>query len=333
MQKVWDVPELVTNLLALLDPLSVFQLVESGVIDKESLKKSLSLEAWNILKMMKLKEPNLYLQPLLCLICKMRAVKDPSHGGIEMICSSHPGQNHWVRTGGFILLEEAEAAFGTRLQSIKSIKVEVLGRRDQHLALRPALSSRISRQLEVVNSIDVQNIEIRNNSDALAFSTLMQAQKVSFDNLAISGAMGEAGWLTLARALKGKHPEGRHWFEFSKQGLLGEARSDDFKDIWDAVEGGFGVVNAEEELYYRVGYGRGKALCVAKSKYDWEQAWTRLKRIWALTKEEFTDELQEQNPGDFGNYYGEDEGDEEEDIWDNYGEDESEGEEEGEGGW
>ena len=47
VQKVWDVPELVTNLLALLDPLSVLQLVESGVIDKEGLKKSLSLKAWN----------------------------------------------------------------------------------------------------------------------------------------------------------------------------------------------------------------------------------------------------------------------------------------------
>ena len=47
VQKVWDVSELVTNLLALLDPLSVSQLVESGVIDKEGLKKSLSLKAWN----------------------------------------------------------------------------------------------------------------------------------------------------------------------------------------------------------------------------------------------------------------------------------------------
>ena len=47
VQKVWDVSELVTNLLALLDPLSVLQLVESGVIDKEGLKKSLSLKAWN----------------------------------------------------------------------------------------------------------------------------------------------------------------------------------------------------------------------------------------------------------------------------------------------
>ena len=140
-----------------------------------------------ILKMMKLREPNLYLQPLLCLICKFRAVKDPSHGGIEMICSSHPDQNHLIRTGGFMLLEEAEAAFGTRLQKIKSIKVEVLGSRDQP----PAFSSRISRQLEVVKSIDVQNIEIRKNTDTLAFSDLMQAQKVSFNNLAISG---EAGW-------------------------------------------------------------------------------------------------------------------------------------------
>ena len=41
VQKLLDTSE-----LARLDPLSILRMVESGVIDKEGLKKSLSLEAW-----------------------------------------------------------------------------------------------------------------------------------------------------------------------------------------------------------------------------------------------------------------------------------------------
>ena len=41
-----DTPEKATSELAKLDPLSILGMVESGVIDKEGLKKSLSLEAW-----------------------------------------------------------------------------------------------------------------------------------------------------------------------------------------------------------------------------------------------------------------------------------------------
>ena len=92
--KFWNLPELIERLISLLDPLSALCLLQSHVIDKEILQKSLSYEAWNklirrnsnggeglrqaedvkdfvkILKLMELEEPSTFLLPLLDLICE-----------------------------------------------------------------------------------------------------------------------------------------------------------------------------------------------------------------------------------------------------------------------
>ena len=325
--KFLDTPERVTSELAKLDPLSILGMVESGVIDKEGLKKSLSLEAWGkvikhsayggsgvvemggvwykviphekdvadlvkILKMMQLEEPTLYLylQPLLSLICEFRPVDDITHGMIGLIWPSHPDKYHLVPTDAFMLLEEAEGALGTAEQSIESISEESL-----ESAYLSAISSRISRQRERVKSIAVGTINIRIRSDAQAFSTLMQAEKIKFKHLKISGGIGEAGWQVLAGALQGKHIKKWSLVCTSKQGLS-EAGKEAAKDIWDAVWGGFAILNTEKDLgwYYGGNPRQEKALCVDKAKYDWEQAWTRLKKMSSLSEDEFTAEFQKQ---------------------------------------
>ena len=101
--------------------------------------------------------------------------------------------------------------------------------------------------------------------------------------------MGETGWQVFARSLQDKHIKKQSWVGTSKQGLS-EAGKDDLMDIWDAVERGFGVLNAEIDLYHFggfpvQGYGCGNALCVDKSKYDWDRAWTRLKKISTMTED------------------------------------------------
>ena len=44
VKKFWFCPELLANLLTMLDPLSIKRLTQSGVVDKKVLKKSLSSE-------------------------------------------------------------------------------------------------------------------------------------------------------------------------------------------------------------------------------------------------------------------------------------------------
>ena len=46
-QKVFKLPEFVETFVSLLDPQSALRLIQSQVVDKETLKKSLSFDAWN----------------------------------------------------------------------------------------------------------------------------------------------------------------------------------------------------------------------------------------------------------------------------------------------
>ena len=89
----WNIPEVVEKLISLLDPASTWGLVQSGLLSKEILQKSLTSKAWHkiikpisydeygvmeieevkyhveILKMMELEEPSTLLLPLLHLVC------------------------------------------------------------------------------------------------------------------------------------------------------------------------------------------------------------------------------------------------------------------------
>ena len=128
MHKFLNLPELIEKLILLLDPLSALCLLESDVIEKEILQKSLSCEAWNklirvssyggegtlqaedvkdlvkILKLMELKEPSTFLLPLLHLICE----SGPSQtdlNEVHLICPGHP-EPHFVTPETFLILEE-----------------------------------------------------------------------------------------------------------------------------------------------------------------------------------------------------------------------------------
>ena len=45
-RKFWNLPEMIERLISLLDPLSALSLLQSKLIDKKILQKSLSWEAW-----------------------------------------------------------------------------------------------------------------------------------------------------------------------------------------------------------------------------------------------------------------------------------------------
>ena len=151
-KKFWTIPELGEKLIAYLDPLSLLHLVQSDVMGKEVLQKSLTFKAWSelirrssvveyfgtkwefllperfeekkedvktlvkILHFMKAEELSPFVMTLLDLICE-----SSSRGSVEMICPCRP-EPHRINYKAFLLLEEVEAAFGTTEQSLKSIK-------------------------------------------------------------------------------------------------------------------------------------------------------------------------------------------------------------------
>ena len=248
--KFLNIPELIEMLILSLDPLSALRLLESRVIDKEILQKSLSSKAWNklmrrcsydgegllaaedvknlvkILKLVKLEEPSKFLLPLLDLICES-GPSQPYASEVHVICPNHP-EPHLVTPDAFLLLEEVEGAFGTAEQSIKSILAYDTYPKNKNVMVPAfpepfllATSSRMSRQKEVVTSVCVHGeIWIQNEVSAQAFSTLIQAQqvKLSWAQLKVGVAVGEqAGrsWQAVCRAGQGRATKSasqkRHW--------------------------------------------------------------------------------------------------------------------------
>ena len=305
--KFWNTPELAEKLLSLLDPASVVGLVQSKVLEKQILQKSLSLTAWNrlirrcssngggphcegllekehvkdavkILRLINLEDPSMYLLPLLDVVCQFLPGKS-----VEMVCPRHENP-HSISSYAFLLLEEVESSFGTLEQSIKSISAAYL-----YGPLLSAVVSRMSRQQGKVVSVRVHTIFIKNKSDAHAFTTLLQAQTVSARTLQVTGQIGEDGWQVLARALQIKpNVVVEAWVSASRQGFA-EARKEDIKAIWDnqGIEGGFVFFSA------KAGKDHFLAILPANYEYDWAHAWTRLKQILDMTEEEFNAEIEE----------------------------------------
>ena len=110
-RKVLSTPDLVESLLLPMDPSSILQLAKSGVVEKTVLQRSLSLNVWSslvknlsysvyeefsqevrifadILKFLKLKDPNTFLLPLLDLICKEFPADSEVHKSYEIPCHS-----------------------------------------------------------------------------------------------------------------------------------------------------------------------------------------------------------------------------------------------------
>ena len=147
------------------DPVSTWSLVQSKMMDKETLQKSLTSKAWGkiirrsslrgwktfeekeekvkvllkILHFAELEEPIPLLVPLLDLICE----SCPGFA-VEMTCPCRP-EPHLISTDGFLLLEEVERSFSTTEQSLKKCSFGWYS--DWfHDMLLSAVSSRMTRQ-------------------------------------------------------------------------------------------------------------------------------------------------------------------------------------------
>ena len=312
-QKFWRMPELVEKLLLLLHPLSSLRLLQTGIVEKQVLRESLSSKAWNhlirqcsfgeegalqrtdlknvvqILKLVELEDSSAFLLPLLDLICEK--FPPPNHnelwmgevrGEVQIACPCR-ADPHNVSLDGFLLLEEeVEGVFGTAYQSIKSVD-------SKYNLCQPflsALSSRISRQESAVSMVTVgRDLEIENKKGARAFSSLLHAQEVKMTNLKVAGEIGEEGWQVVARAMQTR-PSAVSTVWTSKEGLE-VGRKVDIKEIWEAVKRSFFIsdttVNMGEDDFFW-------SVRVEKPKHSWK----RLEQILEMSWGQFFCELEEE---------------------------------------
>ena len=117
-QKFFSTPEMVERLISFLPPQSVLHMAEFDLVGKDTLQKSLGSEAWNklirrrgsdgengelqeedvnslvkILKLMELKDPSKFIQPLLDHICKLSGLGGRSNRWLW-------DSQHWAELAG-----------------------------------------------------------------------------------------------------------------------------------------------------------------------------------------------------------------------------------------
>ena len=184
---------------------------------------------------------------------------------------------------GFLLLEEAESAFGTSIQSIEKIAVGILD--EPHLF---ALSSRMMRQENPVASIEMGKVRLGGGlQSAQAFSILLQADWVRVGMLVVSEAIGEEGWRILAKAIR---PGILRDMSVTRDGLA-QGKRDDIKDLFDAVYR-FRIFKTLEDL---------QALNWRTSLvFDQvDDNWSEFERVldMSLSEREFSEEVERRNGG------------------------------------
>ena len=146
----------------------------------------------------------------------------------------------------------------------------------------------------------------------------MRAQEVSFDHLSIGfrEKLGDEGWQVVAEAFRGNTNVVTRETCINKGELAKDKRREINMDVWDATTDRFGVWGQ-----WRLGSG---FLEVDKSKYERDDARTRLQQISEMTLDQFAAEWRKEK-GEGTEEDTESEGEED----DREGDEEGDGEDEG----
>ena len=169
-------------------------------------------------------------------------------------CPAH-GDPHKVLLSDFLLLEEIEGAFGTTEQEVEEVWVGgVIGDVLEEPCLS-ALSSRLSRQQKKLTSIYFDCVELESKKGAAAFKTLMEVSPeitLTGVGIRVSEAIGVEGWKALAEGVR-LHPGLLlGYFSVLKDGL-DEARKEDIRVMWDALDAFWWILILSKMIVRRLG--------------------------------------------------------------------------------
>ena len=318
MEKFWETPELVEMLLPFLDVKTTQNLAQSHLLNIQILQGSL---VWNklirrtvpsdqnllelpwqqretpiltrkfklapliqILKMMKDQKPSEL--DLLNLICE-RYPSRPSEV-VNLSCSSN--QTKLVSPLGFLLLEEVEGALGSTEQWIERIHIDqptYVTLLEEHW-LSP-LSSRVSRQQEMVQLIEMDTIDVSYGSECLDdFLNLVDhCHTIRVQQVRVNDPLDD--WPKLRRTLSSSKVSlicfnpardrmlGRHIMRTDQ--LNAPAQREDLRVIWDLTEDHWEVYTWISDERYGSTYFY---------KEMGEADWKRFEQLLDMSDEELT---------------------------------------------
>ena len=284
MQKFLETPVFLEKLFPYLDLGSTLILAQSHQMTRNILQDSL---AWNklirrnapldelekaqklgqILKLMK--EPKSNMLDLLDVICAgLFFLRASASGSVLLGCPRHPNSSHWVTFEKLQLLEQVEAAFDRREQTIEEVNWNSWNNLDD-----PALSvlgDRLSSQQAKMRFVHAPMVFIRSKESAKAFGEIMEAsQRVRPIHLFhVAGAIGCEGWSALAKGFK-SHPGVVRSFTVSKE-VLEEARRLDLRKVWDGL--------SQDGVWYVSSKGRPLDKLLKREAAEWFKMEKHLKQ-------------------------------------------------------
>ena len=198
----WAIPELVEYLLPFLDAISIASLacvhkpttkiLQGSSILREIIRRNgLPFDVLNeetleqhrigirrlVMLFLKMENKKSLLIDLLHVVLWKCPIAENSRRGVKVRCSTPGHIYHSVSPCGIVLLEEAEASFGSAEQRVVKIV-----NHDLKNSFLTALGSRLLRQEEVEVSLEMRIVECRNISHVRAFFTLMQKCQVNLDH-------------------------------------------------------------------------------------------------------------------------------------------------------
>ena len=188
----WRIPEMVGQLLTFLDLKSTLCLAQAHEMTRKILQDTV---VWN--RLIQRSSPLDQQEKVEDLVAILKLMKDPKDnlpGVLHAICETNTSttefmrmeivkvvcplqllHSHSISLMGFELLEKVEKAFETTVQSVESISLGPMGRKD--VRIMSALASRMSRQRQKLTSLSIERVSIRGKMEAEEFKTWWLAMR------------------------------------------------------------------------------------------------------------------------------------------------------------
>ena len=253
-KKFWNSPELVENLVLMLDALTTFHLAQ---IHNLTLQVVQHPPIWNSLVRWSFPTNNgpldqetflanrEKLEPLVAILDLLEASQ--SHQMrmdlLDTICQRFPGgagdkldisldchhSNHTVSPLGFLLLEEVS------VDEVEIVRIKPLQLKDTLLS---AVSARVVSQQKIVEELSVQVVQLHTSQDVASLHTTVkhcQAVDIDIDIVEVNGEIGE-GWGRLVEVVQSPNwaPPHGGCLSVTREAMVGGERGD-LRSIWDAL--------------------------------------------------------------------------------------------------
>ena len=248
-QKFWNLPEVLESLLLRLDPVSFLQLIQSQMMNKETLQKALSSKVWN--RLIKSQEWTSAMQK------STFKVKVIIEGWEEAPRSFEIGDGHLevIGTGWHRLAQAVGAKFTIKeVEEKNSCSCCDNNNCNRSLENFKLIGNLVKQQNEGLDKLEIPSIGMPSEQNTF-LSLVKSCKEWKVQKLYINTMYADINWAKLARSASTGHI-GKLEIGIRKGGLQNSGkREEDLKAVWEIAER-LEIVWGGSTDWVRVGGGR-----------------------------------------------------------------------------